>query len=96
MVASWDGRAEKLSILRATGRLTADYAPGGIPVAGVIDNDTFERIHIHLRQRREALAEFPAPARSPAPSEAILEVLPVEEPPVPVPVAAAETARPRE
>jgi len=34
MVAAWDGRAEKLTILRATGRLTADYAPSGIPVAG--------------------------------------------------------------
>ena len=29
MVASWDGRSEKLTILRAAGRLTADYAPGG-------------------------------------------------------------------
>ncbi len=34
MVASWDGRAEALTVLRASGRLTAEYAPGGIPLAG--------------------------------------------------------------
>ena len=34
MVASWDGRAEKLHVLRAAGRLTDEYAPGGIPFAG--------------------------------------------------------------
>src|SRR5712692_3551300 len=34
MVASWDGRAEKLNVLRAAGRLTGEYAPGGIPLAG--------------------------------------------------------------
>ncbi|HEV8142534.1 MAG TPA: GAF domain-containing protein, partial [Methylomirabilota bacterium] len=34
MVASWDGRAEKLNVLRSAGRLTGEYAPGGIPLAG--------------------------------------------------------------
>src|SRR5947207_5037339 len=34
MVASWDGRAETLNVLRAAGRLTGEYAPGGIPLAG--------------------------------------------------------------
>jgi GAF domain-containing protein len=34
MVATWDAGRERLTVMRATGRLTADYAPGGIPVAG--------------------------------------------------------------
>ena len=34
MVAAWDGRASRLTILRAAGRLTGEYAPGGIPLAG--------------------------------------------------------------
>ena len=34
MVGSWDGRAETLTVLRASGRLTDEYAPGGIPLSG--------------------------------------------------------------
>jgi PAS domain S-box-containing protein len=34
VVASWDGRAQRLSVLRSAGRLTREYAPGGIPLAG--------------------------------------------------------------
>jgi PAS domain S-box-containing protein len=34
VVASWDGRAHVLSVLRSAGRLTGEYAPGGIPLAG--------------------------------------------------------------
>src|ERR1051326_2829435 len=34
MVGSWDGRAERLTVLRASGRLTGEYAPSGIPLAG--------------------------------------------------------------
>jgi len=34
VVASWDGASETLTVLRAAGRLTGEYAPGGIPLAG--------------------------------------------------------------
>jgi PAS domain S-box-containing protein len=34
MVASWDGRSETLHLLRGAGRLTREYAPSGIPLAG--------------------------------------------------------------
>ena len=34
MVLSWDGRATTLTLLRAAGRITSEYAPGGIPLAG--------------------------------------------------------------
>ena len=34
IVASWDGRAERLNLLRGAGRLTSEYAPSGIPLAG--------------------------------------------------------------
>ena len=34
MVASWDGHSETLTLLRGSGRLTSEYAPTGIPLAG--------------------------------------------------------------
>ncbi|MFL5339030.1 MAG: hypothetical protein ACJ8F7_02590, partial [Gemmataceae bacterium] len=77
--------AEEVAELRITERHLRQ-----LRIAGVIDDETFGRIHIYLRQRREDLAEFPAAPTRPEPSEAILEVLPVEEPPAPGPVAAAE------
>jgi len=45
LVASWDGRTEKATVLRASGRLSAEYAPGGIPLAG-------GPLSVALRERR--------------------------------------------